>query len=235
MQIFCITLQCHGTIPLKFSGLNIIYFGQKEPIIVQFFRLLSTLMKVHPVPHTIFEINKAGSIQILHRCLVSSKIAPLQFFSSNYIYFVQKYPIKIQVFKLFTTHVKPHQITYLAFQIRSPFSFKVYTLQCDQISFLCSFVAESLHAIDKRSNGSAHFHNCHCFHQNSQNSWCHFWNQEPTFSSNVRSLFTVIRHNSSVLSHLNFYIIWTKRAQQSANFQIFECFHKTNQISMSNL
>ena len=107
-------------------------------------------MKVHPIPHVIFEIKKAGSIQILHRCLVSSKIAPLQFFSSNLIHFLQKYPIKIQVFKLFTACVKVYQITYLAFQIKSPFSFKVWiTLQCNQISFFCSFVAEILYAIDK--------------------------------------------------------------------------------------
>ena len=100
-------------------------------------------MKVHPIPHVIFEIKMAGSIQNLHCCLVSSK--------KSLIYFVQKYPIKNQVFKLFTARVRVHQITYLAFQIKSPFSFKVWvTLQCNQISFFCSFTAESLYAIDKR-------------------------------------------------------------------------------------
>ena len=35
----------------KCSSWNIICFGQKEPIKVQFCRLLSALMKVHPLPH----------------------------------------------------------------------------------------------------------------------------------------------------------------------------------------
>ena len=37
----------------------------------QFFRLLSALMKVHPIPHGIFETARSRFIQILHRCSVS--------------------------------------------------------------------------------------------------------------------------------------------------------------------
>ena len=70
-------------IPLKFSGWNIICFGQKESIKVQIFRFLSALMKVHPIPHAIFETTRSGFIQILHHCSVSWKITPLYFFSSN--------------------------------------------------------------------------------------------------------------------------------------------------------
>ena len=43
---------------------------QKEPIIVQFFRL-SVLMKVHPISHAIFEAARSGFIQILHYFSVS--------------------------------------------------------------------------------------------------------------------------------------------------------------------
>ena len=42
---FWIVSQCHNTYPLKFPNWNIIFFGQKEPTKVQFFRLLSALMK----------------------------------------------------------------------------------------------------------------------------------------------------------------------------------------------
>ena len=35
------------------------------------FRLLSALMKVHPIPHAIFETTRSGFIQILHHCSVS--------------------------------------------------------------------------------------------------------------------------------------------------------------------
>ena len=76
------------------SSWNIINFGQKERIKVQFFNLLSALMKVHPIPHAIFETATPGFIQILHHCSVSWKITPLRFCSSNLVYFVQKEPIK---------------------------------------------------------------------------------------------------------------------------------------------
>ena len=51
---------------MKCSSCNIICFGQKEPIKVQFFRFLSALMNVHPIPHGIFETTRPGFIQILH-------------------------------------------------------------------------------------------------------------------------------------------------------------------------
>ena len=54
------------------------------------FRLLGALMKVHPIPHAIFETTRSGFIQILHHCSVSWKITLLYFFSSNLIYFGQK-------------------------------------------------------------------------------------------------------------------------------------------------
>ena len=42
-------------IPLEISNWIIICFWQKEPINVPFFRLLSALMKVHPIPLAIFD------------------------------------------------------------------------------------------------------------------------------------------------------------------------------------
>ena len=46
------------------------------------------------------------------------------------------------------------------------------------------------------------------------------------FPSNFASLFSVMRHNSSVLFHLNFHMLWTKEAHQSANFQVFDISHE---------
>ena len=67
-------------IPLKFSSWNIICFWQKGPINVQFFRLLSALMKIQPIPHAIFETTRSEFIQNLHHWLVSWKLTPLFFF-----------------------------------------------------------------------------------------------------------------------------------------------------------
>ena len=57
-----------------------------------------------------------------------------------------------------------------------------------------------------------------------------FWKQEKrvSFPSNFTSLFIVMRHNSFVLSHLNLYMLWTKVAHQSANFQTFDCSHQNS-------
>ena len=58
-------------IPMKFSRRNI-WFRQKEPIKVQFFRLWSALMEVYPIPHAIFESTRSRFIQILRHCSTGS-------------------------------------------------------------------------------------------------------------------------------------------------------------------
>ena len=103
---------------MKFYRWNIICFGQKEPIKVQFFRLLSSLMKVDPIPHAIVETTKSGFIQMLHQCSVSLKINPLYFCSSNLVCFGQKEPIEKKssdfwvvgwkFSKLLMSYLKPH-------------------------------------------------------------------------------------------------------------------------------
>ena len=112
-------------IPMKFSSSNIICFGKKEPVKVQFFRLLSALMKVNPIPHAIFETKRSGLIQIFHHCSVSWKITPLYFCTSNLVYFAQKEPIekKISNFwgfrwkhtKFFISYLKPQVSFFLNF------------------------------------------------------------------------------------------------------------------------
>ena len=82
---FCITLQCHNIISMKFSNWNIICFGLKEPIKVQFFRLLSALITFPSIPHAIFETPRSEFIQILYHYLVSWKITPFYFCSSSLV------------------------------------------------------------------------------------------------------------------------------------------------------
>ena len=77
-------------IPMKSFSWDIICFGQKEPIKVQFLRLLSALMKVHPIAF----LKPQGFIQILNHCWVSWQIPPLYYCSSNLVYFELKEPIK---------------------------------------------------------------------------------------------------------------------------------------------
>ena len=58
------------------------------------YRVLSDLLKVHPIPHAIFETIRSGFIQILHHCSVSWTITPLYFCNLNLAYFRQKEPIE---------------------------------------------------------------------------------------------------------------------------------------------
>ena len=70
------------------------------------------------------------------------------FFSSNITYFPQKYPIKVQIFRLSTARAKIHQIPQVTFKTKSQFFFKVsVTLQFHERLFFCTFLAETLYAI----------------------------------------------------------------------------------------
>ena len=79
--------------PLYFFSSGNIYFAQKEPI------------KVCHIPHILQNLSyslcqcwndRSIPFQILYFSLVSWKISPIYFFSSNNIYFAQKKPIKVK-------------------------------------------------------------------------------------------------------------------------------------------
>ena len=134
-------------IPLKFYKWNVICLWQKEPISIQFSRLLGVLMKVHPIRHASFETTRSAFIQILHHCSVSWKITPLYFFSPNLIYFGQKYPFQVKfsdfwvvggkLFQFLMSYLKPLvsfylNVSFLFFFNESP---KFQTFDCSgQIS-----------------------------------------------------------------------------------------------------
>ena len=135
---------------LKFSISNITCIEQKEPINIQFVRLLSALMKVHPISHAVFETTRSGFIKTLHHCSMSWKINPLYFFGSNLIYFGQKESIKVKFFRLLRGRVKFEQIPHVIFESTSQFFFKLcITLQCHERWLSYAFLAETLYGLDK--------------------------------------------------------------------------------------
>ena len=77
--------------------------------------LSATCKKIHQISLVIFET-------ISHFSRHNSFI----FFSSNITYFLQKRPIKVQIFRLSTARVKVHQIPHVIFQTKSQFFFKVW-------------------------------------------------------------------------------------------------------------
>ena len=71
--------------------------------------LSTTWVKIHQIPHVIFET-------ISHFSRYTTRP---YYFSSKTTYFWQKYPIKAQIFRFFITRVKIHQIYLVIFQTKS--------------------------------------------------------------------------------------------------------------------
>ena len=126
-------------IPLKLFSWNIVCLGQKEPIKIQLFRLLSYLIKVHPIPHFNFETTRSGFIQILHHCSVLWKITPLYLFSSSLIYFGQKKPIELKFSELWVVGWKFANFLMSYLKPKVSFSSLSITLQGHEINLLCFF------------------------------------------------------------------------------------------------
>ena len=81
---------------------------------------------------------KSVFLQSLHHSWVSWETS----LSCKFICFGQKEPIKVQIFRLSTTHIKIHR-TSRHFSFMSNFSFKFHiTLQCHHIKLLYDFLAE---------------------------------------------------------------------------------------------
>ena len=110
-------------------------FGQKELIKVQIFKILSALMKANPILHASFETTRSRFIQILHHCSVSCLLC---IFYLKPLYFLSGW-------------VKIHQIPHVTFETTSQFFFRLFiTFQCHEKLF-CTFLAETVHDLDKRS------------------------------------------------------------------------------------
>ena len=119
-----------------------------QRIVLPYFHLT-----VHQIPYVISET-------ISHFSRQNSSV----FLSTNITYFRQKQLIKVKMFRPSTAHVKIHQIPHLIFQTKSQFFFKVWiTLQRHDRQLLCTFLAETLFAIDKRSPPKCKLSDFHVF------------------------------------------------------------------------
>ena len=68
-----------------------------------------------------FRKYKSVFFQILHQSSLESNITPLYFFSSNIIYYGQKQPIKVQIFKIFKCSTQ--NLSVLNWQVNSSSNF----------------------------------------------------------------------------------------------------------------
>ena len=105
-------------------------------------------MKVHPIPNASFKTARSRFIQILHHCSVSCLFC---IFLSQTFILLTKRAHQGEIFRLWSGWVKIHQIPYVMFETTSQFFFKLFiTLQCHE-KLLCTFLAETVHDLDKTS------------------------------------------------------------------------------------
>ena len=101
LQILYLSLVSWKIISLYFFSSKNIYLAQKEPIKMKTFEIFKCLGQI--LSNSLWQIWNDESIplQILYLSLVSWKIIPLYFFSSENIYFAQKEPVKMKTFEIF--------------------------------------------------------------------------------------------------------------------------------------
>ena len=155
--------------------------------------LLSTnYVKIHKIPYVIFETishfshqNSTVSFQLKHYILLTK----ISNHSANFRIFLW-------------LHLKFIQISHVIFQIKSAFFFKVLiTLQCPERSFFCTFLAKTLHAIDKSSTRKCKFLDLLLLALKFVKFVMSFLKPRASFSSNFSSRSSAVRVNSSVLFH----------------------------------
>ena len=109
------------------------YFCQKNTLLqlehyipkIYLTLLSTTCVKIHQITHVIFET--------IYKSFFTTTQFLCTFISSNITYLLQKQPIKVQIFRLFTARVKVHQTSHVIFQTKSQFFFKVWIFfQCHE-------------------------------------------------------------------------------------------------------
>ena len=96
---------------------------------------------------------KSIPLQILHASSVSWKIIPLYFFSSNNLYFGQKELLKVKIFETFECLGQILSNSLCQFETKSRFLSKFcMPLQFHERLFLCTFLAQTIYTLVKRSS-----------------------------------------------------------------------------------
>ena len=101
LQILYLSSVSWKIIPLYFFSSNNIYFAQKESIKMKIFETFECSGQILSNCICQFWNDESIPLQILYPSLVSWKVTPLDFFSSNNVYFAHKEPIKVKIFQVF--------------------------------------------------------------------------------------------------------------------------------------
>ena len=136
--------------------------------------------------------HKSVFLQMLHQYSMPPNITPLYFFRSNFIYFVQKKLIKVQIFETFECS---RQIPHVNFELTSKFLFKFcFILHFHGIKLPYKFWAHTFSTLDKRIPSKSQFLDFPVFWWNFPEFLMSFWRHE--------SVFDQVLHQSSVPSNI---------------------------------
>ena len=160
-----------------------------------------------------FQKYKSVFLQTLHQYSVPSNITHLYFLNSNIIYFGQKQPIKVQIFEIFKcSGQNPSNSSSLSSSIFGSFFIAMTH------TFLLNFFKLIHFQLRKKDAIKVPFVRL----SNALMKICQI--PHVVLRSIYNSVFlqtlyvlSVIKHNSSVLSKLKYYILWSKASHQSAN------------------
>ena len=128
----------------------------------------------------------------------------------------------MQISRLSTAQVKVHQNCSCYFSNeKSAFlqSLDLFSVSWEII--LLYFLAETSYTIEKSGTSKWKLSDLPLVTLKFTKFLMSFLEPRVSFSSNFASFFSVMRHNVSVLFHLNIYMLWTNGSNQSANFGTF--------------
>ena len=129
---------------------------------------------------------------------------------------LKRYIQRVYLTFLSSTCMKIHQIPYFIFETISHFS---------RHNFSVFFSVQSLHSFYKSSPSKCKFSYFLLLALKFTKFVISFLKQKVRFSLKFGSFFSVMGDNSSVLFWLKLYMILSKVAHQSANFQTCHCLH----------
>ena len=116
--------------PLHFFSSNIRYFCKKTSLKCKFWDFSVMGSKFTKLLMLFFkaQVSSFFNFASFFSVMIHNSSA---FFGSDIIYFRQKQPIKMQIFRHVRACIKIHEILHVIFGTKSQFSFKLYiTLQC---------------------------------------------------------------------------------------------------------
>ena len=139
-------------------------------------------------------------LQILHQYSVSLNITTLYLLSSNIIYFGQKLPIMVQIFK--------YLMSILNWKVNSCSNFESFFIVMTHNSHV-NFKLIQFLLCTKHPNKSPNFQTFKC----ALVKICqipHFLERQVSFPTNFELILSVSKHNSSLLAKFKHQTLWSK-------------------------